>query len=271
MSHFGLDQEWDVLSVNKDVNGLEFVSSIEHKRYGATIDFINGLLSNGLINGFHLYRYPFYGVQFHPEKNIYEWIRNRNIPHSSNAIITAQYFATFFVDECRKNDNHFESVDEENKVLIYNFPTTFTGLVKSAFEQSYLFKSGVRYPSSKKNNAVQEIESDNGIDWRMFSEDPELILIVFMFVNKMITIHVNFWLKDHVCRFYGVKNECLADWLTTRLLTGFLIKAIASSRSLNDVGSFTLTRIIDDVLSIALIGNIFPCYFQAESGEDWSN
>lgn len=92
-------------------------------------------------------RYPFYGVQFHPEKSLYEWIRNRNIPHSGNAIRSAQYFASFFVNECRKSDNRFASVDEENQVLIYNFPTKFTGRLNSTFEQSYLFEGNIDYPN----------------------------------------------------------------------------------------------------------------------------
>lgn len=94
---------------------------------------------------FILNRYPFYGVQFHPEKNIYEWIRNKNISHTENAIKMAQYFARFFVHETHKSANKFAGVDEENRMLIYNFPVTFTALVKSAFEQSYLFTDTVQY------------------------------------------------------------------------------------------------------------------------------
>lgn len=91
------------------------------------------------------FRYPFYGVQFHPEKNIYEWIKNRNISHTANAIKANQYFANFFINESRKNLNQFDDLDEENAALIYNFPVTFTGLVKSSFEQSYLFSDTVEY------------------------------------------------------------------------------------------------------------------------------
>lgn len=93
-------------------------------------------------------RYPFFGVQFHPEKSLYEWIRNRNISHTDNAITAAQYFANFFVNECRKNRNHFENVGEENRHLVYNFPVTFTAPINSTFEQSYLFKIDSDYPIS---------------------------------------------------------------------------------------------------------------------------
>lgn len=96
------------------------------------------------------FRYPFYGVQFHPEKVLYEWIRNRNISHTEGAVASAQYFAQFFVNECRKNGNQFNGLDEENKMLIYNFPVTYTGRLNSTFEQSYLFESGMDYV---KNNS----------------------------------------------------------------------------------------------------------------------
>lgn len=71
------------MSLNNDENGLEFISSIEDKNY------------------------PFYGVQFHPEKNAYEWVKRKNIPHGRNPTIVNQYFANFFVDEgANKNTIH---------------------------------------------------------------------------------------------------------------------------------------------------------------------
>lgn len=122
LTAFGLDDDWRVLSVNDDEYGLEFVSTMEHRRY------------------------PYYGVQFHPEKNLYEWIINRNISHTSTAIRAAQYFGNFFIDETRRSQNRFAGgVEEENRVLIYNYQTNFTALVKSAYEQCYLFDENVSY------------------------------------------------------------------------------------------------------------------------------
>jgi gamma-glutamyl hydrolase len=71
----GLDTDWRVTAVNKDTQGLEFVSSFEHRRY------------------------PIYGVQFHPEKNAYEWKVTNKIAHTAGAISAAQYFADFFINE----------------------------------------------------------------------------------------------------------------------------------------------------------------------------
>ena len=71
----GLDRDWQVTAVNRDSQGLELVSSFEHKQY------------------------PIYGVQFHPEKNAYEWRATNNNPHTANAILVGQYFANFFINE----------------------------------------------------------------------------------------------------------------------------------------------------------------------------
>lgn len=122
LTEYNLDKEWRVMSVNQDWNGLEFISTVEHRNY------------------------PFYGIQFHPEKNIYEWVRNKNISHTQNAIKAAQYFAEFFVNEARKSTNSFKNAKTEDQYVIYNFNVTFTGLVGSAFEQCYMFPKDIDYP-----------------------------------------------------------------------------------------------------------------------------
>lgn len=121
------------MSVNKDWNGLEFISTIEHRSY------------------------PFYGVQFHPEKNLYEWVRNKNISHSAHAINAAQYFADFFVNEARKSDHHYKDSKTEDQYVIYNFQSTFTGLKGSAFEQSYLFPNEITYPLDSETSFANGI------------------------------------------------------------------------------------------------------------------
>jgi hypothetical protein len=68
-----ITDEWHVLSVNTHA-GIEFISSVEHKEY------------------------PFYGVQFHPEKNAFEW-KIDSIPHSRDAILVEQFYGNFFVSE----------------------------------------------------------------------------------------------------------------------------------------------------------------------------
>lgn len=119
------------MSVNKDWNGMEFISSIEHVNY------------------------PFYGVQFHPEKNLYEWVQNKNISHTSNAILASQYFAQFFINEAKKSDHHFENAKNEDNYVIYNFPATFTGAKGSSLEQSYMFNDLVAYNITSKASSFK--------------------------------------------------------------------------------------------------------------------
>ncbi|CAG9770693.1 unnamed protein product [Ceutorhynchus assimilis] len=107
--------EWKILTTNKDINGFEFISAMEHK------DF------------------PFYGIQFHPEKNQFEFKRNKGFPHTFNSIKVAQYFANFFVNECRKNGNSFSNEVVEADSLIYNFNPKYTGLKSGYYEQLYVF------------------------------------------------------------------------------------------------------------------------------------
>nr|CAD7426677.1 unnamed protein product [Timema monikensis] len=75
MTKMGLIPDWRILATNHDLNGLEFVSVIESR------DF------------------PYYGVIAHPEKNPYEFNPTRNYPHRAGAVMVAQFFANFFVDE----------------------------------------------------------------------------------------------------------------------------------------------------------------------------
>ncbi|XP_035914391.1 gamma-glutamyl hydrolase A-like isoform X1 [Anopheles stephensi] len=116
LTAYGLDQDWRVMSVDRDWNGMEFISTIEHKNY------------------------PFYGIQFHPEKNIYEWVQNKNISHTANAIRASQFFADFFIEESRKSEHQFASEAMLEKHVIYNYQPTFTGLKRSSFEQCYMFR-----------------------------------------------------------------------------------------------------------------------------------
>ncbi|XP_036377002.1 gamma-glutamyl hydrolase [Megalops cyprinoides] len=83
------------------------------------------------------YEFPFYGTQWHPEKNPFEWTRPY-IPHSPNAVKATFFMADFFVNEARKSSHRFPSKEEESEALIYQYSATYTGK-KSAFEQIYLF------------------------------------------------------------------------------------------------------------------------------------
>ncbi|XP_068618378.1 gamma-glutamyl hydrolase-like [Battus philenor] len=122
-----LVKDWYVSSYSKDDYGVDFIATIEHRRY------------------------PFYGVQFHPEKNSFEWKLSKNYAHSINAIKANRYFMDFFVRECRRNHHAFANASEENQYVIYNYEPYFTGKLGSMYHQCYFFEP--RGNASKVNNS----------------------------------------------------------------------------------------------------------------------
>lgn len=123
--HYGVTQKvfeenallrefFSVLSTNVAEDGKVFVSTMEGRKY------------------------PFYGVQWHPEVNRFQWNPRYNFPHSVNAIRLSTLLADFFVNEGRKSSHHFASLEEESKALIYNYNpvyiANFTG-----YQQAYFF------------------------------------------------------------------------------------------------------------------------------------
>ncbi|CAK4635065.1 hypothetical protein LEN26_005715 [Aphanomyces euteiches] len=90
--------------------------------------------------------YPIYGIQFHPEKNAYEFGMNPNgrlhyaIDHSYESIMASQAFAHFFIAEARKNDHAFPTAAEENAALLYNAPRSNRSY--PSYEEIFIFKKG---------------------------------------------------------------------------------------------------------------------------------
>ncbi|KAM8710946.1 hypothetical protein ACLKA7_017561 [Drosophila subpalustris] len=109
-----INSSWRIMSLNHDLHGVEFVSSIEHVTY------------------------PFYGVQFHPEKALYEFV-SAKVPHTNSAVKSSQYFADFFISEARRNPHKFLNATEQKRSLIYNYNPKYTALVGSSYTQLYLF------------------------------------------------------------------------------------------------------------------------------------
>ncbi|XP_077980376.1 gamma-glutamyl hydrolase-like [Glandiceps talaboti] len=114
---YGADQFYQTLTLNKDQNGKDYISTIE------------------------AYKYPFYGCQWHPEINPFEFSPRfgPHVNHSLNAIKVSQYMANFFVNEARKNHHSFEDKTKESKSLIYNYPPVYTGNFVG-YAQCYFFK-----------------------------------------------------------------------------------------------------------------------------------
>uniref|UniRef100_D3TMZ6 folate gamma-glutamyl hydrolase n=1 Tax=Glossina morsitans morsitans TaxID=37546 RepID=D3TMZ6_GLOMM len=126
LSDFKIANQWTVLATNKDSEGLEFISVIEHKKY------------------------PFFGSQIHPEQIYYEYDDyddDRGRCQSFRCLEITQYFAKFFVQCCHRNKYRCSKA-EALPYLIYNFPIEFTAPYTSR-QQCYLFKKNVDYPKKK--------------------------------------------------------------------------------------------------------------------------
>lgn len=105
---------FSILSTNEAENGAHFVSTIEGKTY------------------------PFYGVQWHPEVNRFQWDSKLNIPHSLHAVQVSSKMAEFFVNEGRKSLHKFDNPEEEASSLIYTHTPVYAGNFTS-YEQIYFF------------------------------------------------------------------------------------------------------------------------------------
>ncbi|XP_051278576.1 gamma-glutamyl hydrolase [Dicentrarchus labrax] len=109
-----LQSFFSILSTNVAENGAHFVSTIEGKRY------------------------PFYGTQWHPEVNRFQWDRKRNFPHSAHAVQLSSLLAQFFVEEGRRSLHQFDNPEEEASSLIYNYTPVYAANF-TGYEQLYFF------------------------------------------------------------------------------------------------------------------------------------
>ncbi|KAH6764190.1 gamma-glutamyl hydrolase 2 [Perilla frutescens var. hirtella] len=82
-------------------------------------------------------RYPVTAVQWHPEKNAFEWASS-SIPHSEDAIQVTQNVANFIVREARMS-THRPSSQEVLNNLIYNYSPTYCGKFGTGFDEVYIF------------------------------------------------------------------------------------------------------------------------------------
>ncbi|XP_028303924.1 gamma-glutamyl hydrolase [Gouania willdenowi] len=90
------------------------------------------------ISTMEAHHYPFYAVQWHPEKASYEWIDKPGMVHSGSAKLASFYAALFFVSEAMKSHHHFPSLEEEENAVIYNTCPVYRG-TKSIFMENYYF------------------------------------------------------------------------------------------------------------------------------------
>ncbi|XP_068228289.1 gamma-glutamyl hydrolase-like [Palaemon carinicauda] len=111
-----VSDSFKIISTSFDKDGVEYISTVEHKSL------------------------PIYGFQWHPEKNLFEWVYN-SIPHTIEAIGAAQFVVDFFVEKARQNNQEFSDPAEEMEMLIYNYDSIFIRrLYRSSFMECYFFK-----------------------------------------------------------------------------------------------------------------------------------
>ena len=79
-------------------------------------------------------KFPFYAVQFHPEKTIFEW-EVEEISHNQTAIDFSHYIARFFSLEVKKNSTEFN----DTSLCISNFTLEPNTLSNKIFEEIYYF------------------------------------------------------------------------------------------------------------------------------------
>lgn len=137
----GLTSMFHITSTNRDGKGRPFVSSIEPRCPD---------------------RHPFYGVQFHPEKNAFEYgTTGANAPyeeinHSPHGIYFSVYMAQFFGELLQRSilqDEPHVYTDAQQHPLIYLYP------MKQAqnLEQSFVI------PSAKQWDTAKVEDDDNGL------------------------------------------------------------------------------------------------------------
>ncbi|CAN4117659.1 unnamed protein product [Withania somnifera] len=81
--------------------------------------------------------YPITALQWHPEKNVFEWASSQ-IPHTEDAIRVTQNVANYFISEARKSPNRLPT-NKDLGNLIYNYSPSYAGKVRGSFEEVYLF------------------------------------------------------------------------------------------------------------------------------------
>ena len=87
---------------------------------------------------------PIWGVQFHPEKALFEWSPKLHYPHSELAVVANRKIADFFVEKVRSiskgSKAKFADFSEESSFAIYNYKPVFTGVnaERAVYTETYI-------------------------------------------------------------------------------------------------------------------------------------
>ncbi|RMX42927.1 hypothetical protein pdam_00024014, partial [Pocillopora damicornis] len=115
-----------IVSTSKDRNGVEFISTMEGKRY------------------------PVYLLHWHPAKSQFEWRRDMDINHSLADVVSGQYFANFLIQkggllyfnisflEERNYIQKFKELEEAGRWRLLN-KEKIPFLLEKQLEECYLY------------------------------------------------------------------------------------------------------------------------------------
>lgn len=106
-------QAMRVVAKSTDFDGLDYVAAVEHRQY------------------------PFYGLQFHPEKLQYEWNPSGAVMRPQSGIRLSHHLADFFFSEAAKNNHRFKNPGEFYKRQIENYESFHSMLTEDTALQSY--------------------------------------------------------------------------------------------------------------------------------------
>ena len=84
--------------VGKDI-GCNFFDSVLPGLSDGPVNVLPGLSDVCVLSPAPAYRYPFYAVQWHPEKSPFEWVDKPGMVHLGSAVRASFYTASFFISE----------------------------------------------------------------------------------------------------------------------------------------------------------------------------
>ena len=108
-----LSRDFRIISTNRDTAGQEFVSTMEGREL------------------------PYFGIQWHSEKNSFEWNIDEHISHDPDAIAVMHHISGVFVNVARQSQHKFATNAELDRHLVYSFTPLYTGQRGLHFEQVY--------------------------------------------------------------------------------------------------------------------------------------
>ena len=127
---------YKILSTNEDDKGLQFISSME------------------------AIKYPIWGTQFHPEKNIYEWgYGYKSIPHTTHAVHAGQYFADFFINQGDNSPIRSTNHTDNNQLILFFFVFLFLFRLNSSKELA-------RIPLGHWRDKALDLQLSANLHWR---------------------------------------------------------------------------------------------------------